>query len=321
MINQNMDAAFVYTDMGGLNDIKQQNKDNSPEALRAVAKQFESIFVKQMLKSMREANDVLSEGNMFNDSKSKFYRQMFDDQISLNMVQGKGIGLADSLYQQMSQQFNIKDKPDIQTSIRDLPRLPARYYPDPDKKPDSNKNVDGATANASDQAFTGFSNPQEFVQQLYPMAKKAADKLDISADTLVAQAALETGWGKYVLQNDKGESSYNLFNIKAGQQWSGDTVNVDALEYMDGKAIQEKSRFRMYADFATSFDDYVKFLQGNPRYEEAIKQTDSSEYLVELQAAGYATDPVYADKIKGILNAEHFKQGMQLALNKVDSDG
>jgi flagellar protein FlgJ len=344
VISHNTDAAYVYNDMSGLNDIKQQSKDNSPEALRAVAKQFESIFVKQMLKSMRDANDVLSEGNMFNDNKSKFYRQMFDDQIALNMVKGDGIGLAESLFQQMSQQFDIGAKKTTPIAIQDMPRLPMKHY----YQKESNKGIaidssdiqakvnDAPTSNhattsndaptnndatANNESTFSLANvtPQEFVQKLYPFAKQAAEKLNVSTDGLIAQAALETGWGQYILQNNKGESSHNLFNIKSGQQWQGRSVDIDAIEYQDGKAVQEKSHFRMYSDYAESFEDYATFLQTNPRYDDALKQTNPADYVRELQSAGYATDPAYAQKINNILNASHFKDGFNLASNEVKS--
>ncbi|WFC63203.1 flagellar assembly peptidoglycan hydrolase FlgJ [Pseudomonas sp. REST10] len=146
-----------------------------------------------------------------------------------------------------------------------------------------------------------FSSPQEFVATMLPMAEAAAEKIGVDPRYLVAQAALETGWGKSIIRTGDGQSSHNLFGIKTHNSWDGESARVLTTEYQGGKAVRETANFRAYDSYAQSFDDYVSFLQNNGRYEKALSSTDNPERFVkELQQAGYATDPQYARKISQI---------------------
>lgn len=161
------------------------------------------------------------------------------------------------------------------------------------------------------------STQENFVMMLKPHAEKAAAELNINPDVLIAQVALETGWGKHVIHDKQGENSFNLFNIKAGGQWQGDKVNVSTLEYRDGIAANQKADFRKYTDYADSFSDYVRLMKNNSRYEQVLqKGGDSAAYAEALQSAGYATDPEYAQKIKRLLNSDVIKAIG--ALNPID---
>lgn len=146
-----------------------------------------------------------------------------------------------------------------------------------------------------------FSSPQEFVATMLPMAEAAAEKIGVDPRYLVAQAALETGWGKSIIRTGDGQSSHNLFGIKSHNSWNGESARVLTTEYKGGKAVREAANFRAYDSYAQSFDDYVSFLQNNGRYEKALNVTENPERFVkELQQAGYATDPNYARKISQI---------------------
>lgn len=164
-------------------------------------------------------------------------------------------------------------------------------------------------ANSRSGQKASISSTQEnFVMMLKPHAEKAAAELNINPDVLIAQVALETGWGKHVIHNKQGENSFNLFNIKAGSQWQGDKVNVSTLEYRDGIAANEKADFRKYTNYADSFSDYVQLMKNSSRYEQVLqKGNDSAAYAEALQSAGYATDPEYAQKIKRLLNSDAIK--------------
>jgi flagellar protein FlgJ len=140
------------------------------------------------------------------------------------------------------------------------------------------------------------------VQRLLPHARRAAARLGVAPEVLIAQSALETGWGRHVMRDAAGRSSHNLFGIKASGGWSGASVRVSTLEYRDGVARREQAAFREYPDEAASFADYVRLVGGHPRYRQAVANADSPEgYLRGLQEAGYATDPAYAEKILAIL--------------------
>src|SRR5690554_2489456 len=154
---------------------------------------------------------------------------------------------------------------------------------------------------AATNAKTRFDSPAEFTRAMLPMAEKAAARLGVDPHYLVAQAALETGWGKSIIRNGDGTSSYNLFGIKSHGQWQGDSASVMTSEYRDGVRQQERASFRSYDSFEQSFDDYVDFLHRNGRYAQALKRTESGDvFFRELQAAGYATDPRYASKVSQI---------------------
>src|SRR3569832_1733952 len=156
-----------------------------------------------------------------------------------------------------------------------------------------------------DEERPGIATREEFVAAMWPAAQASARELGVDPRVLIAQAALETGWGRAVMQHGDGRSSHNLFGIKADNNWSGASVNVATLEYRDGLAAKERANFRSYDSYEQSFADYVDFIKSQPRYREALAHGgDARRYLSELQSAGYATDPRYADKIGSILQGE-----------------
>lgn len=349
-----------YLDPNSLNSIKAMGRDRDPQALKEVSKKFEAMFVQQMLKSMREANDVFAEGNYLDSQTSRFHRDMLDQQMVLNLTSGRGVGLADHFYRQMIQSYGSGMKPE--SGIENQPastmgEIPARSGTTATSSVNTN-DVEAVDAldtwvqdfmrmsdnspmqalmaeSASEQPVVpainyalipqllsktqpvvstlgkkaSISETQEnFVMMLKPHAEKAAAELQINPDVLIAQVALETGWGKHVIHDKQGANSFNLFNIKATGQWQGNKVNVSTVEYRDGIAASEKSDFRKYNDYAESFSDYVRLLKNNPRYQHALKAGENSAaYAEALQSAGYATDPEYAQKIKRLLNSDAIK--------------
>lgn len=167
-----------------------------------------------------------------------------------------------------------------------------------------------ATAVTSPDPLASLSGPEaDFVRQLLPAARQAARQLGLEPLALVAQAALETGWGQKLFKAGDGQSSHNLFGIKAGSNWQGEVAVVDTLEYRQGLAQKEKARFRVYQDFAGSMQDYVELVKNQPRYQDAVAAShDTPTYFRRLQAAGYATDPNYAEKILQVLQSPVFKE-------------
>jgi len=173
--------------------------------------------------------------------------------------------------------------------------LPAKAYAAPAER---RLNINGSEEIAS---RTTFKSAKEFMETMLPMAEKAAAQLGVDPTYLVAQAALETGWGKSIIKQGDGSSSYNLFGIKTHNTWGGDSARVMTTEYQNGKPVKEAASFRSYESFAHSFEDYVSFLQSNGRYEKALSSTANPEQFArELQKAGYATDPQYARKVSQI---------------------
>ncbi len=311
----------IYTDLSGLDRLRRQAQKDPEKTLKTVAQQFESLFMQMVLKSMRKAS--FNDPN-FNSSQGKFYQDMFDKQLSLNLSQGRGIGLTEMLERQLHGSLHTPTK-NIPIPAQGLPvngrkhklnmpdaLVPAHGLPVKDHKRKLSMPVVNrvsvvykkiAARPAVEKMMpASFSSPQDFVQQLMPLAKKAADRLGVKPEVLLAQAALETGWGRHISRHADGSSSYNLFNIKAGNDWEGDRVGIRTLEYRNGLARHEHAAFRAYHSYADSFADYVNFLKSGPRYQSALEQADNPKtFIRELHGAGYATDPDYANKVINIM--------------------
>ena len=290
-------------DIQGLASLRSHAREAPGTAISEVAGQFESLFVQMMLKSMRDAT---VDGGLFDSSQLDTYQQMFDQQISLELSQQGGIGLAEILVTQLgggAQTEPVIDEVGGVQPLVSLERPPLRVQRDvPGLIPPAAERqsvVRAVSATGQDGLAT---SPEEFIQAVWDDAVVAAGELGLDPAVLVAQSALETGWGKKVIQAADGSSSFNLFGIKVGNGWRGDSSIVNTMEFRDGLAALEKAAFRVYDSLSTAFKDYVSFLKNNPRYQGALeKVSDSKAFLTELQQAGYATDPKYAEKILGIL--------------------
>lgn len=286
-----LDSQQVYTDLNQLNAIRQQGKEDQAAALKSVAKQFESMFTQMMLKSMRSANDVFAKDNPLNSPEMKFRQQMFDDQLGVSLSQGRGMGLADVLYRQLSQQY-LSQQP-IQTN--------AQGFREVTKNPYSEKSVIPQRIQDA-KALNNIQGANDFIQLMTPHAKKAAENLNTDYRYLLAQTALETGWGQHAIKDQQGNHSFNLFNIKADSRWQGRSVTVPTLEYTNGVATKQTAAFRRYTSIENSFEDYQQFLQ-QPRYQQALDQSQNGmNFINALHQAGYATDPQYSQKIQRIVD-------------------
>jgi len=306
-----MDAvsnSAVYTDFSALTALKARAGQDAKGSLSEVARQFESLFMGQMLKSMRQAS--LGEGILDSD-QSLFYRDMFDQQLALHLSESGGMGLAAAIERQLggaegSPAGHVKGMADYLRQRTLLLQQPsAAPQPGSSGEAGPGTGVTDAAANPADW------NSREFVQQLWPWALEAAKQLGLRPQALVAQSALETGWGQHMLRQNDGSPSYNLFNIKADKRWDGDRVAVNSLEYEDGVAVKKRNHFRAYDSLRDSFHDYVAFLKDNPRYREALESVaDPGRYFSALQQAGYATDPRYAEKIQAVLEGPEMRQAL-----------
>lgn len=303
-----IDAAFNYNDLNGLNSLKSLARKDDAAALKGVAQQFESMFINMMLKSMRDATDVMA-SDLLSSNETKFYRDMHDQQLSLHLAQSGGYGLAEVMFEQMSAQlpqrpadFQNIDVKSLNDSIRpELPVAPAGTEP-------GGSNTSGSSSslnlnNPELDKLSAFESPEAFIESLLPHAEQAAQRLGVEPRILVAQAALETGWGRSMIKDDQGANSFNFFGIKADQRWQGAVADTQTHEYVEGNRISIRDAFRAYEDPSQSFNDYVDFLKSNPRYQAALDQVaDPEQFVRSLQSAGYATDPEYADKILSIAN-------------------
>lgn len=284
-----------FTDLNSLDAIKQAGRKGDKLALREVARQFEAMFVQQMLKTMRATEDIFADGNFTQSSEMKFHRDLLDQQMSLEMTKGRGMGLAEVLFRELDKSYGKLLPPagnkDQNALVPDQPAA---------KKTD-------APVRSSDTALP--TDKAGFIDKVFTQAKLAAEKLGVAVEGVIAQAALETGWGRAVIKNEKGESSNNLFNIKAGSEWQGEVVPRTVTEYSGKEVYLEQANFRNYPDLQAAFDDFVEFLS-SPRYQGAVNTPSAAHYGQALQQAGYATDPRYAEKIARIANDPEFKSAV-----------
>lgn len=299
-MDNGLKESSVYTDFNQYDRMRDMAKQDQDQALPEVAQQFESIFLQMILKSMRDVNKVFSEGNFLSSEKVEFYRGMYDSQLSVSLSDEGGLGLAEIIVQQLSSAKGDSEN----TPLKALPTVkhakPENSYPPQ------------ITTPSSEQLPENFGNPVDFVKALWPHAKKAAQEFGVNAKVLIAQAALETGWGKSIIKHADGKSSNNLFNIKANNHWQDDKVTVSTLEYRDGVAGKELADFRSYGSFTDSFSDYLALISQNQRYSQAMSQSGNpQQYIHELQKAGYATDPLYTQKIMSIFNSEDLNAAIE----------
>lgn len=382
---EKLSSSSHFLDLGGLDSLRAQAQNDEKGALKSVAQQFEGIFVQMLMKSMRDANAVFESDSPFNSQYTKFYEQMRDQQLSVDLSDKGVLGLADIMVQQLSPEsspltpasvlrndggsklqhddksLNIPAQSGSASdalgetvkadALTDVPASIARPHfaaesadgvtPALDiERPERLLAINAPKPTWSEQPLSPiepvlsgqilptaafretqktlkFGSRAEFLATLYPHAEKAAKALGTKPEVLLAQSALETGWGQKIVRGNNGAPSHNLFNIKADRRWEGNKVNVSTLEFEQGIAVRQKADFRVYADFEHSFNDFVSFIADGERYQDAKKVAASpSQFIRALQDAGYATDPKYAEKVikvmqsiseelKSILPGEH----------------
>lgn len=334
-------SASLYTQQNafesGLRLDPKQVDARSPEAIKAVAQQFEALFMQQMLQNMRSANSSLVGEHMMSSSQSDFYYEWFDQKMALHSAQSQGFGLAAVIEQQLSRQNTAAQESELDMSLiktRILAALatqPSKLESNADKsttnvekfaiqKPESVENAEVQEGEYSLPSISkkirqvlDSSSKEGFVKTIYQQAQNAAKVLGQPAGLLVAQAVLETGWGKHQIRDEQGNNSHNIFAIKAGADWQGEKVSITTHEYIDGNYVKLKDEFRSYGSYEEALNDYVAFLKESGRYQQAIASDNEQDYMQGLQAAGYATDPAYAEKILSLYNADRLQSIMQSA--------
>ncbi|MFT6919389.1 MAG: flagellar protein FlgJ [Cognaticolwellia sp.] len=311
-----------FLDVNGLNSIRQDaksgDKAGKKDALEQAAKQFEAIFMQMLMKSMRKAQEVLESDSPFNSESTKFYRDMHDQQMSLELSNNGALGLSELIVRQLggdSENFtphNILRSDgnlDSRGSLRiSEPALLSNISTVNDSSAHQGSSKDRQTnGSIAAQAVSmmqspTFEQPKDFVSALTADAKRVQDKINVPFEVVIAQAALETGWGQKIIKTNSGESSNNLFNIKADSRWAGEKTHKETLEFENGAMVKKREPFRVYESIGQSVDDYLNLLTKSERYQGALENSANVEqFLHNLQSAGYATDPDYAKKIIGTL--------------------
>lgn len=277
-------------DVQGVNQLKLDARQSSPEALKAAARQFEAVFMNMLMKSMREATP---QDGVFDSEQTRMYTSLLDQQLTQNLA-SRGIGLADVMVRQLT------------TALAAQPAagagMPAGAAPAAGLAPSPPGMAVPVSAPSVGRGSDAPAHVRSFVQRLAPHAQAASAGSGIPARFMLGQAALETGWGRNEIRGADGQNSHNLFGIKAGPGWTGRSVDVVTTEYVDGRPRKQVERFRAYDSYADSFRDYARLLRSNARYAEVMARgQDAADFASGLQQAGYATDPAYASKLLGVI--------------------
>ncbi len=303
MINSADLSGKLAIDANGLSNLKIAARDNSPEAIKAVAKQFEGIFMNMMLKSMRDASPQDGE---FDSEQTRSFTAMLDQQLAQNLS-SKGLGLAEVLAKQLSGQTaaptvdsnSTKQAPKNganQTDSNSLPSTPTISITNP---------LTGAlqsTLPAQQTQKTNNDHVTKFQEKMLEHADNASRTSGIPSNLMMGQAALESGWGSREIRAKDGTTSHNLFGIKATSGWKGKVAEAVTTEYIDGVKQKRIEKFRAYDSYTESFQDFANMMKSNPRYNNVINNLDNPEaYAKALQQAGYATDPNYAAKLSAVI--------------------
>ena len=330
-------SGFAYSDVSRLNLIKTQGK----EGIRAAAQQFESLFIDMVMTSMRQAGSAFAENDYMSSDATRMQQEMLDHQWAVHIAENGGVGLADVIVKQMSGTLEAKhpkvDTPAMPIDVAATMATPvasdgavsitadatapfpvsgdavAEVGPivSPVAPPDMIVRLDLLDSTDDDQPLKviamgtkdgAFDGPADFVARVLPVLEKTLLGTGLNPLLVLAQGALETGWGAHVIHTVAGDSSHNLFNIKASADWPGPAVEVSTIEFRGGKPIQQRDRFRAYDSVEAAVDDYLSFLNGNVRYKQALDVAqDPARFADALHKAGYATDPDYAGKLMRVL--------------------
>jgi peptidoglycan hydrolase FlgJ len=299
-------SASSYTDLKGLAALK--NAPSSPETIRAVSEQVEALFLQMMLKSMRDAASADGE---LDSNETSMYQDMFDKQVALTLAKRQDLGIARLFERQLGGKAAEAAK-----TPQTVPTLA------PAATPAASGSVSQADADGRSKASTSSNlshRAEQFVAQVLPTIRRAAAALGVNPVGMLAQAALETGWGQRMPRTADGAPSLNLFGIKAGGEWNGARAIADTVEFgRDGVASQRRTAFRAYGSIEESVSDFAKLLASSPRYREVVAAGgDAQAYVNGIANSGYATDPDYGNKLSQTLNGGTLRAALNARITKL----
>jgi len=313
-INPSNPTESLAVDANGLNGLREAAKQNSPESIKGAAKQFEALFLNMVMKSMRDATP---QNGPFDNEQTKMFTSMLDQQLSQSLAQ-RGVGLADVLTRQLSASLpkKLPDAQDLEGNpspgeeglpmgiplVKDMSDADRAKFIQSFASQQAAEGTDQDGRNKQRRNSNKPAHVEAFQNRLQADAEMASKITGIPAKFMLAQAALETGWGKKEIVTRDGRSAHNLFGIKATGNWTGKVVEATTIEYINGKPQKRVEKFRAYDSYADAFKDYANLLRSNPRYEKVLASAqDAHGFAYGLQRAGYATDPHYAEKLSRII--------------------
>jgi flagellar protein FlgJ len=313
----------LAADVRSAQNVRARFRDGQEAGIRAAAQEFEALFLQMVMKSMRATTS--QDGFMESDA-SRFFTGMLDEQMARDISRTGGIGLAKVLEEQLAR--NHEASSGDSNGMEETSAENGALSPEATPGTPFARSLRGYAAREANAAITAagaatagtvgtataapesIASPRDFVETLWPHAVTAGRATGIPPQFLIAQAALESGWGKRDIRNADGSPSYNLFGIKAGSRWTGETTEITTTEYINGVPLRQKEAFRSYASYAEAFADYARLLRENPRYGNVLGTEDGAVFAKRLQQAGYATDPAYAEKLTAILNGATLRQAL-----------
>lgn len=314
MKSADLSSQRFVLDMKSAQDLRTKMKQDPQAGLKEAAKQFEGMFLQMMLKAMRDATP---QDGLFHSDATRFYTSVLDQQMATQLGSSGQLGFARQIENQLGRAMGgANATPENSASLAGVrsyagqPNMPAGAIQGAERVAASVAGPVPAEANTPLPGGPISQSAREFVNRVWPSAVEASRSTGVPAHFLVAHAALETGWGKSEIRRSDGSTSYNLFGIKAGRSWQGDSVEAATTEYVNGVAQPARERFRAYGSYADSFRDYASLLASNPRYSGVIGQKDGTAFAQSLQQAGYATDPMYAEKLTRIIYGNTLRQAL-----------
>lgn len=310
MVNAADPTGQLALDVQGVDRLKLLAKTDPDRALRGAAQQFEAVFLNMLLKSMRDATP---QDSPFDSDQTRLYTGMLDQQFA-QALSKRGIGLADVMVRQLTRQAGAAPVGSTPAAANSAAQPATETAPAASSAAEIIPSAALAATPGADTAAAGggiYARARDFVNRLWPQAAQASRVTGIPAHFILGQAALESGWGRAEIRSSDGTPSYNLFNVKAGRGWNGQVVAAATTEYVNGVAQKSVERFRAYGSYAEAFVDYARLLKSQPRYAAVIENgRDAAGFARGLQQAGYATDPLYADKLLRIINGSVLRQGL-----------
>lgn len=276
--------AGLTMDVRSLERLKSSSSASPKSAIRETAKQLESLFMQELMKSMRAS--TMSTG-MLDNQATEMGTSMLDTQFAGQMT-GRPGGLSDLITRQLERQMGIKSDASSPASTASMAAASA---------------APAAAAGAPASGDKRLSASEQFIRKHQAAAQAAEAATGMSSSHILGQAALESGWGKHEIRMKDGSPSHNLFGIKANASWTGKVAEVTTTEYVGGVAHKVTAKFRAYDSYEDAFKDHARLLSQSPRYSQTVAQADTaSGFAKGLQKAGYATDPAYADKLTKVIN-------------------
>jgi len=311
---ENLNANRFVLDLKATAELRSKLKQDPQNGLKQAAQQFEGMLLQMMLKSMREATP---QDGLLDSDQARFFTTVMDQQLAQNLSAEGKLGFAKMIEKQLGRNLAAGASVDPTAPLEVLQQSLLQR-----QAASSAGSVLGSGAerirNRPTEAVSGLpplpdsagASGRDFVNRIWPHAVEASNAIGVPPQFLVAHSALESAWGKSEIRTPDGSRTYNLFGIKAGRNWPGRTVEVQTTEYVNGVAQASREKFRVYASYAESFRDYTNLLRNNPRFSDVLGQQDGAQFSRSLQQSGYATDPLYADKLGRIISGATLRQAL-----------